>query len=147
MTAADAGVDRAPLELIPLGGLGEFGMNMMVVAYGDEAILIDAGVMFPEPDLLGAALERGYYVSFAGNVTFPKAHALRDAAARVASDRILAETDSPYLAPQPVRGQPNEPRYVLHTLATLAAARVEDPHELERRIDENATAAFGLGAP
>ena len=67
--------------------------------------------------------------------------------ARVASDRILAETDSPYLAPQPVRGQPNEPRYVLHTLATLAAARVEDPHELERRIDENATSAFGLGAP
>jgi TatD DNase family protein len=114
-----------------------------LTAFGGTVILH----CFSEPDLLGAALERGYYVSFAGNVTFPKAHALRDAAARVASDRILAETDSPYLAPQPVRGQPNEPRYVLHTLATLAAARVEDPHELERRIDENATAAFGLGAP
>src|ERR687892_1077135 len=46
----------APLELIPLGGLGEFGMNMMVVACGDTAILIDAGVMFPEPELLGVDL-------------------------------------------------------------------------------------------
>ena len=100
---------------------------------------------FSEPDLLGAALERGYYVSFAGNVTFPKAQALRDAAARVAPDRILAETDSPYLAPQPVRGQRNEPRHVLYTLATLAGVRAEDPRELERRIDENAAAAFGLG--
>jgi TatD DNase family protein len=114
-----------------------------LTAFGGTVILH----CFSEPDLLGAALERGYYVSFAGNVTFPKAHALREAAARVASDRILAETDSPYLAPQPVRGQPNEPLYVLHTLSTLAAARAEDPHELERRIDENATAAFGLGAP
>ena len=101
---------------------------------------------FSEPNLLEPALERGYYVSFAGNVTYPKAQALRDAAARVPPDRILAETDSPYLAPQPVRGQRNEPRHVIDTLATLAAARDEDPDELERRIDENATAAFGLGA-
>ena len=101
---------------------------------------------FSEPDLLQPALERGYYVSFAGNVTYPKAQALRDAAARVPPDRILAETDSPYLAPQPVRGQRNEPRHVIHTLGTLAAARGEDPGELERRIDENATAAFGLQA-
>jgi TatD DNase family protein len=100
---------------------------------------------FSEPDLLEPALERGYYVSFAGNVTYPKAQALRDAAARVAPDRILAETDSPYLAPQPVRGQRNEPRHVIDTLEALAAARGENPDELERRIDENATAAFGLG--
>src|ERR687892_2457607 len=46
----------APLELIPLGGLGEFGMNMMIVACGDTAILVDAGVMFPEPELLGVDL-------------------------------------------------------------------------------------------
>ena len=53
------GPDRAgtpALELIPLGGLGEFGMNMMLVACGDTAILVDAGVMFPEPDLLGVDL-------------------------------------------------------------------------------------------
>ena len=101
---------------------------------------------FSEPDLLEPALDRGYYVSFAGNVTYPKAQALRDAAARVPVNRILAETDSPYLAPQPVRGRPNEPVHVLHTLAALAARRGETPEELGSRIDENATAAFGLVA-
>ena len=80
---------------------------------------------FSEPDLLEPALERGYYVSFAGNVTYPRAEALRAAAARVPSDRLLAETDSPYLAPQPVRGRPNEPAHVRHTLAALALARGE----------------------
>ena len=94
--------------------------------------------------LLAPALERGWYVSFAGNVTYPKATELRTAAARVPSERILAETDSPYLAPQPVRGRPNEPANVMHTLAVLAEARGEDPDELERAIDANAKAAFGL---
>ena len=101
---------------------------------------------FSEPDLLEPALERGYYVSFAGNVSYPKAQALRDAAARVPVDRILAETDSPYLAPQPVRGRPNEPVHVLHTLAALAEARGETADQLADRIDENATVAFRLGA-
>ena len=64
------------------------------------------------PALLEPALERGWYVSFAGNVTYPKAPELREAARRVPHDRILAETDSPYLAPQPVRGKPNEPANV-----------------------------------
>jgi TatD DNase family protein len=99
---------------------------------------------FSSAALLPAALERGYYVSFAGNVTYPNASELRLAASRVPADRLLAETDSPYLAPQPVRGRPNEPAHVLHTLAGLAAARGEDQTELEARIDANATAAFGL---
>ena len=99
---------------------------------------------FSEPDLLEPALERGYYVSFAGNVTYPKAGALREAAARVPADRILAETDSPYLAPQPVRGRRNEPANVIHTLSVLAAERGETAEELERRVDENADRAFGL---
>jgi TatD DNase family protein len=99
---------------------------------------------FSSPALLDPALERGWYVSFAGNVTYPKAPELREAARRVPRDRILAETDSPYLAPQPVRGKPNEPANVIHTLATLAAARGEDEAELARQIDANATAAFGL---
>ena len=94
--------------------------------------------------LLGPALERGWYCSFAGNVTYPKATELRTAAARVPGDRILAETDSPSLSPQPVRGQPNEPANVVHTLATIAEARGQDRQELERLIDANATAAFGL---
>jgi TatD DNase family protein len=99
---------------------------------------------FSSPALLETALERGWYVSFAGNVTYPKAVELRTAAAHVPADRLLAETDSPYLAPQPVRGRRNEPAYVVHTLAVLADARGEDPAELEAQIDANATRAFGL---
>jgi TatD DNase family protein len=99
---------------------------------------------FSEPGLLDGALDRGWYVSFAGNVTYPKADDLRAAAARVTADRILAETDSPYLAPQPVRGRRNEPAHVVHTVAALAAARGEDADELAARIDANATAAFRL---
>jgi TatD DNase family protein len=99
---------------------------------------------FSEPGLLAAGLERGWYFSFAGNVTYPKAAELREAAAAVPADRILAETDSPYLSPQPLRGKPNEPAHVVHTVAALAAARGEDAAELTARIDANATAAFGL---
>lgn len=99
---------------------------------------------FSSPGLLSVALDRGYYVSFAGNVTYPKAQQLRDAALRVPADRILAETDSPYLAPQPVRGKTNEPAYLVHTVHALAATRGESTDELAARIDENATRAFGL---
>jgi TatD DNase family protein len=97
---------------------------------------------FSSPGLLPTALERGYYVSFAGNVTYPKAGDLREAAARVPADRILAETDCPYLAPQPVRGKANEPACVVHTVAALAGTRGEDPDELSGRIDANAAAVF-----
>jgi TatD DNase family protein len=99
---------------------------------------------FSSPRLLPVALERGYYVSFAGNVTYPKAAELREAAARVPADRILAETDSPYLAPQPVRGKTNEPAFVVHTVATLADVRGQDAEELAQQIDENASVAFAL---
>ena len=99
---------------------------------------------FSSPELLPVALERGYYVSFAGNVTFPKAAELREAAVLVPADRLLVETDCPYLAPQPVRGKTNEPAYVAHTFASLAETRGDDPAELQRRIDANAAAVFGL---
>lgn len=99
---------------------------------------------FSSPRMLPTALERGWYVSFAGNATFPKAVDLRLAATQVPADRILAETDSPYLAPQPVRGKRNEPANVVHTLAALAQARGEEPAELEAQIERNATACFGL---
>jgi TatD DNase family protein len=100
---------------------------------------------FSAPDLLPVALERGYYVSFAGNVTYPKAEDLRNAAQQVSRDRLLAETDSPYLSPQPRRGRPNEPANVVHTVSILAEARGEDADELGARLDANATAAFALG--
>ena len=99
---------------------------------------------FSSPGLLATVLERGYYVSFAGNVTYPKANDLRSAAAQVPAERILAETDSPYLAPQARRGRPNEPANVVLTVATLAEVRGEDADELGARIDANATAAFSL---
>ena len=99
---------------------------------------------FSEPGLLAAGLVRGWYFSFAGNVTYPKAAALREAAAVVPADRILAETDSPYLSPQPLRGRPNEPAHVVHTIAALAEARGDDADELAAQIDANATAAFSL---
>ena len=99
---------------------------------------------FSSAPLLDAALERSYYVSFAGNVTYPKANDLRECAARVPADRILAETDSPYLSPQPVRGKRNEPANVVHTVSVLAEARREDADELAARIDANASAAFSL---
>jgi TatD DNase family protein len=99
---------------------------------------------FSAPELLPVALDRGYYVSFAGNVTYPKAEDLREAARAVPSNRLLAETDSPYLAPQPRRGRPNEPANVVHTVATLAEVRGEDPGDLAAQLDANATAAFDL---
>ncbi len=115
--------------------------TLAVLAGFDGTVVLHC---FSSPHLLDTALERGWYVSFAGNVSFPKAVDLRLAATQVPADRILAETDCPYLAPQPVRGQRNEPAYVVHTLAALAEVRGEDAAELGRRIDGNATACFGL---
>jgi len=99
---------------------------------------------FSSPELITLAVERGYYVSFAGNVTYPKADGLRVAAAAVPDDRILVETDSPYLAPQTLRGTPNEPANVVHTLRVLAQARGEPFEDLAAATHANAAAAFGL---
>jgi TatD DNase family protein len=99
---------------------------------------------FSSPPMLRDALERGYYVSFAGNVTYKNASELRVAATQVRADRLLTETDSPYLAPQPLRGRPNEPANVVHVLEALAAARHVVPEELAAQIDANAQLVFGL---
>jgi TatD DNase family protein len=99
---------------------------------------------FSSAPLLEPALERGWYVSFAGNVTYKNAYDLRAAARAVPAERLLAETDSPYLAPQPKRGKPNEPAYVVHTVAVLAEARGEDADELAAQIDANASECFDL---
>ena len=99
---------------------------------------------FSSPALVALATDRSYYVSFAGNVTYPNAEGLREAASAIRSDRILVETDSPYLAPQPVRGTRNEPANLVHTLQALAEARGESLAELAARTHANATTAFGL---
>jgi TatD DNase family protein len=107
----------------------------------DGAVILHC---FSSPALLEPALERGWYVSFAGNVTYKNAYELRAAARRVPADRLLAETDSPYLAPQAVRGRRNEPAYVMHTVAALAEARAVAADELSAQIDANASVVFGL---
>jgi len=99
---------------------------------------------FSSPALLPEAVERGWYVSFAGNVTYGNAEDLRKAARSVPTELILAETDCPYLSPQPVRGKTNEPAYVVHTVAALAEARGDEPTALAAQIEANATVAFGL---
>ena len=99
---------------------------------------------FSSLPLLEPALERGWYVSFAGNVTYKNAHDLRSAAYAIPVERLLAETDSPYLAPVPRRGRPNEPAYVVHTVAALAHARNADADELAAQIEANAVRCFGL---
>ena len=99
---------------------------------------------FSSPSLLGDALERGWYVSFAGNVTYKNAYDLRTAARAIPAERLLVETDSPYLAPQPRRGRPNEPANIVHTVAALAETRGEDADELAAQLDANAMTCFGL---
>jgi TatD DNase family protein len=88
------------------------------------------------------ALALGLHVSFAGIVTFPKAANLRDIAGRVPGNRLLSETDSPYLAPTPYRGKRNEPAWVVRVVEELAAARREPAEVLDRQIDANFTELF-----
>lgn len=90
-----------------------------------------------------ACLAMGLYLSFAGMVTYKSAAALRDVAARVPEDRLLVETDSPYLAPVPMRGQRNEPAFVSHTAACLAAVRGVEVARLAEVTTRNACRLFG----
>jgi TatD DNase family protein len=91
---------------------------------------------------LEECLERGYFCSFAGNVTYPKATELQDAAARVPDSLLLVETDAPFLAPQERRGKPNEPAYVRATAAFLAELRGVSYDELEATVERNAARLF-----
>jgi TatD DNase family protein len=94
------------------------------------------------PRLADEGLALGLHISFAGIVTFPKAANLRDVAKIVPADRLLCETDSPYLAPIPHRGKRNEPAWVVRVAEELAAARVEPLEGLRRQIDANFAALF-----
>jgi TatD DNase family protein len=90
------------------------------------------------------ALELGLYVSFSGIATFPKAETIREAAQRVPADRLLVETDAPYLAPVPKRGKRNEPSFVVHTAQRVAEARGESYDALCAQTRENTRRLFGL---
>jgi TatD DNase family protein len=94
-----------------------------------------------------ACVELGMFISFAGMVTFKKNDALRSVAAEVPLDRLLVETDSPYLAPTPFRGKRNEPAFVRNTAETLAAVRKLSLEELAQVTTDNARRLFGLQPP
>ena len=98
---------------------------------------------FSAPDRLEECVERGYMCSFAGNVTYPKATDLQEAARHVPDELLLVETDSPYLAPQPVRGKPNEPANVAHTARFVADLRGVSYEDLERTVAANFERVFG----
>ncbi len=98
---------------------------------------------FSMPDRLDECLERGYAISFAGNVTYPSAAALAEAARRVPDERLLMETDAPYLTPQVVRKERNQPAFVVHTLAFVAELREVSPEALGAVVEQNAARLFG----
>lgn len=94
-------------------------------------------------DVARACLDRGAHLSFAGTVTFKNAAHLRTALAIVPTDRILVETDAPYLTPSPFRGRPNASYLVPHTVRAMAQVRGDDLETLCAAIDENTENAFG----
>jgi TatD DNase family protein len=98
---------------------------------------------FSMPPRLQECLERGWMISFAGNVTYPSAADLAAAAVRVPAERLLVETDAPYLAPQPVRGKPSQPAHVVHTARFVAEHRGVAYDELEATVERNAAEVFG----
>lgn len=98
---------------------------------------------FSMPDRLEECLERGYLISFAGNVTYRSAGDLAEAATRVPDDRLLVETDAPYLTPQAVRKQRNQPAFVAHTVRFIAQLREISAPELGAIVERNAARVLG----
>jgi TatD DNase family protein len=98
---------------------------------------------FSMPARLEECLAEGWWISFAGNVTYPKADDLAQAAERVPDDRLLVETDAPYLTPQPVRKERNQPAFVTPTARFVAERRGVAYEDLERLVDANAARLFG----
>lgn len=134
---------------------GEFGLPVSIHARAAESECIDVLVRhgqnlpavvlhcFAEPKVLDRAVDAGFYCSFAGNVTFKNAPALREAVARVPDELLLLETDAPFLAPQPVRGKRCEPAHVAMTAAVVAAVRGVSAAELDALVSTNAERVFG----
>jgi TatD DNase family protein len=96
---------------------------------------------------LDEVLELGFFVSISGPVTFPKANALRAAAAAAPLDRLLVETDCPYLTPKPYRGQRNQPAYVRYVVEEIAHARGVPAKTIARATTDNACRLFGILPP
>ena len=97
---------------------------------------------FSMPERLDECVQQGWWISFAGNVTYPKAQDLAAAAARVPGERLLVETDAPYLTPQALRKERNQPAFVTHTARFVAERRGLQYAELEQLVEHNAAAVF-----
>ena len=113
---------------------------MLDAQAGDTPVILHC---FSAPWRAADAAERGWYCSFAGHTTYPASDALREAAAQLPAELILVETDAPYLAPQTIRGKPNEPARVVDTARVVAEARGIPYEELEASVEANARALFG----
>jgi TatD DNase family protein len=98
---------------------------------------------FSIPSRLDECLAEGWWISFAGNVTYPRAEDLAGAAERVPDERLLVETDAPYLTPQPARKHANQPAFVVHTARFVAERRGQADDELEHVVEDNAATLFG----
>lgn len=98
---------------------------------------------FTMSDRLDECIDQGWWISFAGNVTYPNARDLAEAAERVPAERLLVETDAPYLTPQAVRKERNQPAFVAHTARFVAQRRGIEYDELEALVEHNAAALFG----
>jgi TatD DNase family protein len=120
---------------------GDEAMAQLAAEAGDLTVVMHC---FSLPEYVDACNERGYYASFAGNVTYKNAAGLREAAARVRADRVLVETDAPFLAPVPNRGNSNVPAWVRHTATLVAEVRGIPADALAELTTANARRVFGL---
>ena len=153
--------DRAPRDAQRAAFVAQIGLarraGLPLVVHtrdaGDETLALleehAAGLTvvlhcFSLPDAVEVCARRGYYCSFAGNVTYKNAEALREAAAALPEDRLLVETDAPFLTPVPFRGKENRPAYVAYAAAAVAAARGWDAEHAAAVTAANTRRAFGL---
>jgi TatD DNase family protein len=114
-------------------------LDMLGREAGDHPVVLHC---FSLPERLDEVVERGYLLSFAGQVTYPRSADLQAAAREAPGDLLLVETDSPYLAPVPRRGRPNRPANVVHTLRFIAALRAVTDEALDELTTRNAARAF-----
>jgi TatD DNase family protein len=147
---AQRGAFSAQIELARRMGLplavhvreaGDEAMAQLAAEAGDLTVIMHC---YSLPQYVDECNDRGYYASFAGNVTYKNAAELREAATKVRADRLLVETDAPFLAPVPNRGNSNVPAWVAHTAALVAEVRGVPAEELAELTTANARRVFGL---